>query len=67
MTLDFILRIAVAALLGGAIGLDVPEAVHLCRELRNRGMDIPPDLYRTAELKDAILQLWSRRKEGPAC
>ena len=50
-----------------SIGLDVPEAVHLCRELRNRGMDIPPDLYRTAELKDAILQLWSRRKEGPAC
>ena len=50
-----------------SIGLDVPEAVHLCRELRNRGMDIPPDLYRTGELKDAILQLWSRRKEGPAC
>ena len=50
-----------------SIGLDVPEAVHLCRELRNRGLDIPPDLYRTEELKDAILQLWSRRKEGPAC
>ncbi len=50
-----------------SIGLDVPEAVHLCRELRSRGLDIPPDLYRTEELKDAILQLWSRRKEGPAC
>ena len=50
-----------------SIGLDVPEAVHLCQALREKGMDIPPDLYRTEELKNAILQLWSRRKEGPAC
>lgn len=50
-----------------SIGLDVPEAVHLCQALREKGMDIPPDLYRTEELKKAILQLWSRRKEGPAC
>ncbi len=41
-----------------SIGLDVPEAVKLCAALREKGYDIPQDLYRTDEVRDAILHLW---------
>ena len=50
-----------------SVGLDVPAAAHLCRALRQKGLDIPPDLYRENEIKDRILELWSLRKEGSAC
>ena len=49
------------------IGLDVPEAARLCRALREKGYDLPADLYRPDELKEQILRLWSSRKEGSAC
>ena len=29
-----------------SVGLDVPSAAHLCRSLRERGIDLPEDLYR---------------------
>ena len=50
-----------------SIGLDVPDAAHLCSVLRQHGFDVPKDLYRSDELRDQILRLWSLGKEGPAC
>ena len=47
-----------------SLGLDVPAAARLCRALRDRGVDLPADLYRADELKQAILSLW---KEGSGC
>ena len=52
-------------------GLGVPEASRLCRALRDRGFDLPGDLYRPEELKEHLLRLWkaaaSSGKEGPLC
>ena len=48
-------------------GLDIPAAAHLCRALRNKGIDLPPDLYREDELREHILKIWSLRKEGSPC
>ena len=48
-------------------GLDVPAAAHLCHALREKGFDLPPDLYRESELKAHILRLWSLKKEGSKC
>lgn len=50
-----------------SVGLDVPSAAHLCRSLRERGIDLPEDLYREDELKDHILRLWSLGKEAAPC
>ena len=47
-----------------SIGLDVPAAARLCTLLRTKGYDIPADLFRPEELKEALLRLW---KEGSAC
>lgn len=54
---------AKANLLSSA-GLDVPEAARLCALLREKGLDLPPDLYRPEELKEHLLRLW---KEGAPC
>ena len=48
-------------------GLDVPAAAHLCHALREKGFNLPPDLYRESELKEQILRLWSLKKEGSKC
>ena len=52
-------------------GLGVPEAARLCRALRDRGLDLPADLYRPRELKEHLLRLWrnaqSSGKEGSPC
>ena len=51
-------------------GLDVPAAARLCRALREKGVDLPPDLYRMDELKDHLLRLWRSNgagKEGSPC
>ena len=47
-----------------SLGLDVPAAARLCRALREKGYDLPADLYRPEELREAILRLW---KEGSGC
>ena len=47
-----------------SVGLDVPEAARLCRLLREKGYDLPPDLYRPEELKEQLLRLW---KEARPC
>ena len=47
-----------------SLGLDVPAAARLCRALRERGYDLPADLYKPEELREAILRLW---KEGSGC
>lgn len=44
-----------------SIGLDVPEAVKLCKALRARGVPLPDDLYRPEELQAALLALWKER------
>ncbi|MCR5296947.1 MAG: energy-coupling factor transporter ATPase [Clostridiales bacterium] len=46
-----------------SIGLDVPAASRLCRALRERGVSLPPDLYRLDELKEHILRAWKGGKE----
>ena len=46
-------------------GLGVPEAARLCRALREKGLDLPADLYRPDELKEHLLRLW--RKGGSSC
>ena len=47
-----------------SIGLDVPEAARLCRILRQKGYDLPADLYRPEELREHLLRLW---KEAQSC
>ena len=47
-----------------SVGLDVPEAARLCAVLREKGYDLPADLYRPEELKEHLLRLW---KEGSGC
>ena len=47
-----------------AIGLDVPESAMLCEALREKGYDLPSDLFRPEELKEHLLRLW---KEASAC
>jgi len=47
-----------------SIGLGVPEAARLCHLLRDQGYDLPEDLFRPEELKQALLRLW---KEGKPC
>ncbi len=53
-------------------GLGVPDAAHLCRALREKGFDLPADLYRPEELKEHLLRLWKAKtasvgKEGSPC
>ena len=47
-----------------SIGLDVPDAARLCKALREKGYDLPKDLYRPEELKEQVLRLW---KEVQPC
>ena len=47
-----------------SIGLDVPDAARLGRVLREKGYDLPADLYRLDELKEHLLRLW---KEAKTC
>ncbi len=41
-----------------SIGLGVPEAAKLCNMLRQRGVQLPDDLYQMEEARDAILARW---------
>lgn len=47
-----------------SIGLDVPDVTRLCRVLREKGYDLPADLYQPDELKEYLLCLW---KEAKTC
>ena len=47
-----------------SLGLDVPAAAQLCRALREKGYDLPADLYRPEELREHILRLWQSGCEG---
>lgn len=47
-----------------SIGLDVPDVTRLCRVLREKGYDLPADLYHPDELKEYLLRLW---KEAKTC
>ena len=46
-----------------SIGLGVPEAARLGKALREKGYDLPPDLYRPEELKQHLLRLWKEASE----
>ena len=46
-----------------AIGLDVPQAALLCHRLREKGYDLPADLYRPEELQEHLLRLWKETKQ----
>ena len=41
-----------------SVGLGVPEAARLCQLLREKGVDLPHDLYTQEEMHDALLRLW---------
>ena len=41
-----------------SVGLGVPEAAKLCQLLRDKGLDLPNDLYTQEELQEHILRLW---------
>jgi ABC-type multidrug transport system ATPase subunit len=41
-----------------SIGLGVPEAAKLCNMLRERGIDLPDDLYTLDEVRDNLLAKW---------
>ena len=41
-----------------SVGLGVPEAARLCQLLREKGVDLPHDLYTQEEMHDALLHLW---------
>ena len=41
-----------------SVGLGVPEAAKLCQLLREKGLDLPNDLYTQEELQQHILRLW---------
>ena len=41
-----------------SVGLGVPEAAKLCQLLREKGVNLPEDLYTQAELHAHILRLW---------
>ena len=47
-----------------SIGLGVPEAAKLCALLRQRGLDLPDDLYTPEEVREHLLRLW---KEAHSC
>ena len=47
-----------------SIGLGIPDAARLCGALREKGYDLPADLYRPEELKQHLLRLW---KEAGKC
>jgi len=49
-----------------AAGLGVPDAARLCRALREKGLDLPDNLYRPEELKEHLLRLWRAQREGGA-
>ena len=43
-------------------GLGIPDAARLCRALREKGFDLPADLYRPDELKEQLLRLWNAKQ-----
>lgn len=45
-----------------SIGLGVPEAARLCAVLRERGLDLPDDLYTHQELHEHLLRLWKEAR-----
>ncbi len=47
-----------------SVGLGVPEAARLCSLLREKGVDLPHDLYTQEELHAHILRLW--KEANPA-
>ncbi|MBQ8655068.1 MAG: energy-coupling factor transporter ATPase [Clostridia bacterium] len=47
-----------------SIGLGVPEAARLCAMLRQKGLNLPEDLYTQEELQQALLQLWKEAKQA---
>ncbi len=48
-----------------AIGLDLPGAARIAMLLRQKGADLPEDIYTTDRLQEAILSLW--RKGERSC
>ena len=47
-----------------SVGLGVPEAARLCQLLREKGVDLPHDLYTQEELHAHLLHLW--KEANPA-
>jgi len=47
-----------------SVHLGVPEAAKLCQLLREKGVDLPDDLYTQEELHQHILRLW--KEANPA-
>ena len=58
---QMVLAIVIAAV---GVGLGVPEAARLCQLLREKGVDLPSDLYTQEELHEHLLRLW--KEANPA-
>ncbi|MCC8358033.1 MAG: hypothetical protein LJU34_09470 [Oscillospiraceae bacterium] len=48
-----------------AMGLDLPGAARIAMLLRQKGANLPEDIYTTERLQEAILALW--RKGERSC
>ena len=47
-----------------SVGLGVPEAAKLCALLREKGVNLPEDLYTQEELHEHILRLWKEANDA---
>ena len=47
-----------------SVGLGVPEAAKLCALLREKGLDLPADLYTQEELHEHLLRLWKEAERA---
>ena len=47
-----------------SVHLGVPQAARLCAALREKGLDLPHDLYTREELEQHILRLWKEAKDA---
>lgn len=51
----------------GSIGLDVPQITHVVRRLREKGYDLPDNIYTVEAAENALTALKKRKKEGISC
>lgn len=51
----------------GSIGLDVPQITHVVNRLREKGYDLPDNIYTVEAAENALIALKKRKKEGQSC
>lgn len=51
----------------GSIGLDVPQITHIVNRLREKGYDLPDNIYTVEAAENALIALKKRKKEEKSC